>query len=163
MKWILSLLVVLTVLPATAQQYQYQNLKLGMTLDQAKSALLIHYAEQQIGCFVDGPYQHWCAAYQTFGHRPVRGYRGDLTKVPSVTVRFGKTSNRVCDIKVSDPITPFEVFRSPVVRANGDPKSVEEDGNDLQWGAEAFSGGEWMHVYQDGGSSYLEISSKTYR
>lgn len=158
MKRILFLLVVLTVLPASAQRYQYQSLKLGMTIDQAKSALLVHYAEQQIACQLDITHFRKCAAYDTFGHRPLHGY--DLSKVPSVTVFFGETSIRVYKITVRDPITPFEVFRSPVIRAYGDPNSAEEDGNDLEWSTPS---GEHMHVYQYGGSSNLEIRSNTYR
>ena len=155
MKRVLILLVVLTALPASAQQCQYESLKLGMTIDQVKSTLLIHYAEQQISCRLDA---HYCAAYQTFGHRPVLGYR-DLMKVPSVRVSFGG-SNRVKEIRAFDPITPFEVFRSPVIQAYGTPNRVEEDGNDLWWN---LSSGEIMHVYQDEGSSHLEIRSNTYR
>jgi hypothetical protein len=158
MKRILILLV-LTALPASAQQFQHEGLKPGMTIDQAKSTLLIHYAEQQIDCHIDGPYSHYCVAYETFGHRPVRGYPG-LQHVPSVNVTFGKTSNRVCVITATDPITPFEVFRSSVIQAYGNPNRVEEDGNDLEWSAPS---GEHMRVYQYGGSSHLEIRSNTYR
>jgi hypothetical protein len=124
-----------------------------MTVDEAKSALLIHYADQQINC--QGRY---CNAYETFGKRPLTGYP-NLGRVPSVSVRFG-ASNRVCGITASDPITPFEVFRLPFIRIYGNPNSVEEDGNELEWNLPTE---ESMRVYQFGGSSHLDIHSKTYR